>query len=171
MGPWAELNGGVSLLLPGLWACQYHLNAAPTEPSGRALPSVVSELSLLMEYFRLFSSICNKRQEGILSSQTSGGNPQLTLRERTKALFQPHPLSLYPPTEPAFAKGGPEEERGQTEVCQWVSKDCREASRRRLNGDNDGSSPVPLQRNEQIRKHDPLQILPNLVFPIGRREK
>lgn len=50
---------------PPIWACGpvNYLNAFLVgAPSRKALLSVVSELSLLMEYFRLFSSICNKRQ-------------------------------------------------------------------------------------------------------------
>lgn len=142
----------VSVLLPGLWACQ---TTVSTEPSRKALPSAVSELSLLMEYFRLFSSICNKSREGILSSQSSGE----ILSSHSLPLFQPHPFSTHP--EPAFGNGGLRELR-QTEVCPLVSEDCREARRHKPKGDNDPSSPsshtspvgVPFREEgeEEVRK-------------------
>lgn len=128
----------VSVLLTGLWTCQITVS---TEPSRKALPSVVSELSLLMEYFRLFSSICNKSREGLLSSQTSGeilSSRSHAEKGQALPLFQPHPFSTHP--EPAFGNGGPRDLR-QTEFCPLVSKDCREARRRKLKGNNDPLKP------------------------------
>lgn len=69
---------------------------------------MVSEFSLLMEYFRLFSSICNKRQEGSLPSQTPGEILSLSGKhpiscildphvhaEKDKPLFRPHPSPIH----------------------------------------------------------------------------
>lgn len=95
-----------------IWAWQVFKCFPCRSPKWKTLLSVVSELSLLMEYFRLFSSICNKRQTPLYSQAaweiltlsenhqepTSPHSPAAA--EENKALPQASPQPVPPPPHP-----------------------------------------------------------------------